>query len=131
MSGNETNKRGPRPAPFSLRLSADERAKLEALAGHQSISAFIKERVFGVDAQSRPRRRARKPVKDEAALAHALAVLGQSRLSQNVNQIAKLAHLGTLPVDGALCDELSAACADIRQMRQTLMRALELERGAS
>ena len=38
-----------RPAPFSLRLTFDERARLEEEAAGMSISAFIKWRLFDHD----------------------------------------------------------------------------------
>ena len=112
-----------RPAPFSLRLSFEERAKLEKLAGGSSLSAFIKAKVFADEGYIR-RLRGKFPVKDHEALGKVLGQLGASRLSQNMNQLAKAAHLGALPVDEDVADQLNQACQDISMMRNALMRAL-------
>ena len=114
-----------RPAPLSLRVTDEERAFLEKAAGSRSVNAYIREKVFG-DAAS-PRRIYRKPRPDEAAISQALGQLGQSRLSSNLNQIAKAANLGTLPVTTELSAELAAACSDIRAMRSALIEALGLK----
>ena len=115
--------RGNRPAPFSLRLTPQERAELERLAGDMSLSAFIKDRVFDPD-NPHPRRRRRRSVADHKALAQAMAMLGSSRLSQNMNQLAKATHTGNLPLPDQVARELERGCADIRAIREMLMRAL-------
>ena len=111
------------PPPFSLRLTADERTELELRAGSKPLGQFIREQCLGKAAAPRKikRRRARL---DHASLAQALGLLGGSRLSSNMNQIAKAAHMGALPVTPDLAAELDGACADIRFMRQLLLRAL-------
>ena len=48
---------------------------------------------------------------DEQEHAAQLAGLGQSRLASNINQIAKAANMGALPVTPDLIDELYQACA--------------------
>lgn len=57
-----------------------------------------------------------------------LADLGRSRLSNNLNQLAKAANLGALPLTQEVEAELSAACAAIRYMRHALLVALGIER---
>ncbi len=109
--------------PFSLRLTFEERAKLESNAKGKSLGAYIRERLLGDDAQKRMSRQ-RRPTIDRVALAKALSDLGNSRLASNLNQIAKSAHNGTLPVGPELNADLMAACADIQLMRDELMRAL-------
>ena len=44
--------------PFSLRLTVEERSRLEYDAGDQPIGAYIRSKLFD-DAQPRPRRRRR------------------------------------------------------------------------
>ena len=112
--------------PFSLRLTFEERARLEQLAGDEPLGAYIKRKVFdGKGAGTkRARSRTRKPIKDEQKLAHVLAMLGQSRLANNLNQLAKAAHIGTLPVLPDTEREIRKACADIALMRRELLRAL-------
>ena len=111
------------PPPFSLRLSLEERAALERAAAGQSLGAYIRSKLFEGDLTPR-RTRGHRPVKDHTALAKVLGALGQSRLSSNLNQLAKAAHIGALPVTPELEEELSDACAQIREMRTDLLKAL-------
>ncbi|MEM8773001.1 MAG: hypothetical protein AAGD92_15240 [Pseudomonadota bacterium] len=117
--------RPKRPAPFSLRLSTEERNILQEAAGRRSIGAYIRRKLFGDAATKRRERRAPRP--DDVALAQALAVLGRSRLASNLNQIAKGINTGTLPVSEELAKELHDACADVRKMREALIESLGLK----
>jgi len=76
------------PPPFSLRLTFEERADLEKKAAGMALGACIRERLLGEDAAPR-RTRGKFPVKDHEALGRVLATLGQSRLSSNLNQLAR------------------------------------------
>lgn len=117
-----------RPAPFSLRLTFEQRARLERDAGDMSLSAYIQSRLF--DAENRPpRRRGKRPVKDHQALAQVLGLLGQSRLSSNLNQLARSANSGSLPVTPDTESALKMAAADIQEIRRLLIEAMNLEVG--
>lgn len=119
------------PAPFSLRLSREERNELEQAAAGTPLGTFIRQKLFDGDLTPR-RTRGRSPVKDHTALAQVLAALGRSRLSSNLNQLAKAAHLGALPVAPEVENNLVDACEQVRGMRKALMQALghpELEDG--
>jgi len=112
--------------PFSLRLTFEERARLEELAGNEPLGAYIKRKVFdGKGAGTkRARSRKRRPIKDERRLAQVLAMLGQSRIANNLNQLAKAANLGTLPMMPDTERDIRRACADVALMRRELLRAL-------
>lgn len=84
-----------RPPPFSLRLTFEERAKIEHDAAGMSLGGYIRSRLLDPNWIA-PRRRGKFPVKDHRALAQLLAMLGQSRLANNVNQLAKAANSGSL-----------------------------------
>ena len=112
-------------APFSLRLSADERAYLDRLAGARPLGAYIREHLLGGSVQKR--RVSRKPKVDEKQLALVLAELGHSRLSSNLNQLAKSANMGTLPLSQEVERELREACRAVLAMRDALMVALGLK----
>ena len=114
---------GKREAPFSLRLSFEERAWLERESAGMPMGAFIKSRLFGSSCKPR-HTRGKAPVKDHKALAELLACLGASRLSNNLNQLAKSANSGTLYFDYDTKRDIARACDDIRTMRLLLMRAL-------
>lgn len=116
------------PPPFSLRLTKDERAKLEAAASGMPLGPFIKAKLF--DGNLTPRRtRGQSPVKDHAALARALGLLGNLRLANNLNQLAKAANKGALPLSPEVEDELMATCAAVLAIRMELMKALGYESG--
>jgi hypothetical protein len=108
--------------PFSLRLTQEERERLELEAKGKPLSVYMRERLLGDGTALRKLRR--KPAADQAGLAKVLGMLGQSRLANNLNQIAKAAHIGVLVVSPALLEELENACRDIRIMRDALLAAL-------
>jgi hypothetical protein len=116
-----------RPAPFCIRLSAEERARLIDEAGDLALGAYIKAKLFGDDARAIRVRRSGLPLEDRKALAQALALLGQSRMANNLNQLAHAANIGVLPVTPETEAELHEACAHVGEMRFTLMRALGLK----
>jgi hypothetical protein len=110
------------PVPFSLRLSAEERAALEAEAGDTPLGAFIREKLLnGAQAPRQERRRVRR---DEAALARLLGELGNARLANNLNQLAKAANAGALPVTPETLQAILDACRDVKTMRACLLAAL-------
>ncbi|MCE8536850.1 hypothetical protein KBY27_05235 [Ruegeria pomeroyi] len=113
----------PREAPFSLRLSFEEKALLRAVANGVPLGAYIKAKLFD-EPLEKVRRRNTNPVRDHEALGRVLGALGKSRLSQNLNQIARAANMGALPVSPELEDELRQACADVEALRRELLRAL-------
>ncbi len=116
-------KKKPREAPFSLRLSFEEKALLRAAANGVPLGAYIKAKLFD-EPLEKVRRRNTNPVKDHEALGRVLGALGKSRLSQNLNQIARAANMGSLPVSPELEDELRQACAEVEALRKELLRAL-------
>jgi hypothetical protein len=118
--------RKKRPAPFSLRLSMEERARLLAEAKGAPLGAYIKAKVLCNSLPVRARRTG-LAVEDRKALAQTLALLGRSRLSSNLNQLAHAANIGALPVDPDTVAELNAALADVRETRRLLLAALGLK----
>lgn len=126
---NSQSNRKKREAPFSLRLTFEERAQLEAAANGEPLGAYIKSVLFAQDLPKTRRRRS-APIADQKALARVLAALGGSRLSSNLNQLARALNTGTLPVHPEIEDELREACGDIARMRAELIEALGLKGGA-
>jgi hypothetical protein len=118
----EAKRRGRAPAPFSLRLNEAERAALEAQAGGQPLGAYIRARLLEDTGQ--PRRSRRRPVGDDVLLARLLAELGQARLANNLNQLAKAANTGSLPITPETVQAILTACQDVQTMRACLMAAL-------
>lgn len=118
-----TRRRSPR---VTLRLTEDEHARLTESAAGKTVSAYIRQCLFGREVT--PRRNYRPPAtKQREALAEVLGALGQSRIANNLNQIAHHANRGTLPIDDATENEIKAACAQIAWIRVQLIEALGLK----
>lgn len=109
--------------PFSLRLSVEERERLDVLRGNIPLGQYIREELLGENAAPR-KRRSRRPVKDHEALGRVLGALGASHLSSNLNQLARAVNSGSLPVTPETEESLSEAFAAVVAMREDLMRAL-------
>lgn len=126
-----TKKTKEKSRPFSLRLTFDERAQLERDAGSIAIGSYIRHQLF--QEATVPKRRAprKKPERDEAALAQVLAQLGASRLSSNLNQLAKAVNTGSLPVTPETEKDLREACEVVAEMRGALMQALGVGPGGA
>ncbi|WP_424830886.1 plasmid mobilization relaxosome protein MobC [Ruegeria sp.] len=116
-----------RPAPFSLRLTDAERKRLESQAGSMPLASYIKSVVFA-DEAPKYRRRKKPPVAEQQLLAEVLARLGQTRTSNNLNQIAKHLNQGTLILDEELESDLKRAVAEVAWLRATLIEALGKKR---
>ncbi len=111
-----------RPPPFSIRLSEDERARLMAAAGGIPLGTYIKTAALGGTA---PRRRSSSfTVQDRRSFSEALALLGQSRLASNLNQLARAANIGTLPVTPETEADLREALQIVRSLRDLLLAGL-------
>ena len=116
------NSKRKAPPPFSLRLTASEKAELLRKAGSVPLGTYIRSQLLGNGASVR--RTLRKPVQDEKTLARLLGELGKARLSSNLNQLAKAANCGALPVTPETEQALAEACRDVRWMRDALIAAL-------
>lgn len=112
-----------RPAPFSIRLSERERAQLEREAGKRPLGAHIRKKLLG-DGESRRKPTRGKPPVDYALLGQILGLLGKSELASNLCLMAVAARSGSLMVTDEIEAELKSACADIREIRFNLIKAL-------
>lgn len=115
--------RRKRPAPFSIRLSEADRARLAMEAAGAPLGAYIKSKILDGKAVERKRRKVLS-IQDREALAQALALLGRSHLSSNLNQLAHAVNIGVLPITPETEAELLAAVQDVREIRRHLMTAL-------
>lgn len=109
----------------SLRLTFTEKARLQQDAAGMPVSDYMRWRLFDPN-NPPPRRRGKNPVKDHKALAQALGLLGQSRLSSNLNQLARSANTGSLPVTPDTEAALLTALDEIHEIRRLLIEALNL-----
>ncbi|WP_299825380.1 hypothetical protein [uncultured Roseobacter sp.] len=110
-------------SPLTLRLTPEERARLEELAAGMTLSAYVRACVFAEDTKLRKSRPA-DIVEDKKAAAEALALLGQSRIASNLNQLAYHANIGALIVGETEKADIAEANAHLLAIRTLLMDAL-------
>jgi len=120
------NQRNKYPAPFCLRFTDDERKTLELAAGDRPLGAYIRWLIFG-DEIPKKRTRGKKPVKDQKELAKLLAMFGQSRIANNINQLARAANSGSLPVNEDALKALNEANKSVHWIKKTLIKALGIQ----
>jgi hypothetical protein len=114
----------PYDPPFSLRLSFEERARLQTLADGEPLGSYIRDQLL----QGKPKRK-KHSVNDRAALLKVLGLLGQSRIANNLNQLAKAVNSGSLPVTPETETAIHEAAQDVMEMRRMLIDALGLDAG--
>ncbi|WP_176473876.1 hypothetical protein [Actibacterium ureilyticum] len=112
-----------RDAPFSLRLSFEEKSTLTKMAAGEPLGAYIKAVLFDEARTGVPRKS--NGSANGQAVGRALGDLGKSRLSQNLNQLAKAVNMGALPVTPETESEIQDACRAVKDMRDALIRALK------
>jgi len=96
--------------------------RLTEQAEGQPLGAYIRSRLL-----DEPPRRKRLSEIDRDSLLRVLGQLGQSRIANNLNQLARAANLGTLPATPEAEDALIEASRDIAEIRALLIKALGME----
>ncbi|MGY4748869.1 plasmid mobilization relaxosome protein MobC [Pannonibacter sp. Q-1] len=84
----------------------------------------MKAKALGAPLRSR---RTGLAVEDRVALAKGLALLGRSRLANNLNQLAHAVNIGSLPMTPETEQELFTALRDVRELRRLFLLALGLK----
>jgi len=128
-SPRNRKKRGRQPTPrITLRLTEEEMEKLKHLSASVTVSAYIRKCLFGK--QTAPRKiRLKAPVKDQEALAKVLGKLGESRIANNLNQMAYEANCGSLLLDEQTFNQIKETYEHVCSMRQHLLEALGVTGG--
>ncbi len=119
-------KRDKSPSPFSLRLSAEERARLAVEAAGAPLGTYIRAKLLGEPVPARVRKSGIS-IADRRALAQLIALLGRSRVFSNLNQLAHAANTGSLPVTAETEAALAHALADLHEIRALLLISLGLK----
>ena len=122
-------KKSKYPPPFSMRFTDDERRVLELAADGRPLASYIRWLIFKEDMPELPKRRTREQMasRERKELSKLLGTLGKSRISQNINKLAKAANSGSLPVNHEVIEGLNDACESIKWMRETLIKAMGLK----
>ena len=116
-----------RDHPVSIRFKPEEYAQLVAKAGTTPISTFIREFVLDAVASRRSGWKA-APVKDHAALAKVLALLGQDSRVQAFKRTAGQVDDGTADCDGETRQQIAECHAMLAEILSVLMQALGVEK---
>lgn len=126
-SQSQTAKKRSEISPVTLRLTVEERRTLEELAAGMTLSAYIRACVFA-ETSRRRKTRPTSLVTDKKAIAEALALLGQSRIANNLNQLAYQANIGALMIEEAEKAQLAMATDHLSAIRALLVQALRKNR---
>ncbi|TPW33111.1 MobC family plasmid mobilization relaxosome protein [Martelella alba] len=119
-AGHKTTRDCPR---VTVRFSPDDYERLQELADGMALGVYIRAMALQ---EELPRRKPRSAasVADKAAIAQLLGLLGQSRIANNLNQLAYHANIGSLTIDDKALGRIDEAYAHVLLIRATLMRAL-------
>ncbi|MGJ8572298.1 MAG: plasmid mobilization protein [Hoeflea sp.] len=124
---NQKPKQQKKSSPrITMRLTDNELERLKKASAGTSISAYVRKMLFGKDVSLR-KTRSRVTVEDEIVLAQVLGKLGESRMANNLNQLAHQANCGSLLIDESTEEEIKLACAQIAWMRVKLIEALGIK----
>lgn len=119
---DEFNKTQP-TSPYSIRFTPEERIELDARADGMPLSEYIKQCLFEHSiAVKKPKRK--YSIKDHKALAKVIGFLARDRYASNLNQLAKAANSGSLPVNDETEKNINDAYRAIMWMRGQVMLAL-------
>lgn len=118
----------PPPPPFSIRFSNQERERLKRDSGKLSMTAHIRQKLFGDDVEPRKLTRKRaQPEIDYVMLGQILGLLGKSELASSLCLLAVAAKSGSLPVSDEVEEEIKTACTHVDDMRVLLIQALGIK----
>tara|TARA_R110001592_G_scaffold27763_1_gene102619 strand:+ start:5646 stop:6074 length:429 start_codon:yes stop_codon:yes gene_type:complete len=117
------------PPPFSMRFTKEERKSLELAAAGRPLAAYIRWLIFKEDMPEMPKKRTRGETasQDHKQLAKLLGALGKSRIASNINQLAKAANSGSLPISKEIINALNESVSAIKWMRETLIKGMGIK----
>lgn len=117
--------------PLSIRVKAEEKARLEAMAGAQALSAYVRQRLLGEDAAAaRPKRYRKKPQApgiDHVEVARLLGMFGRSELATSILALNIAIESGEWTPSPEIEERITRACAQIHEIRLVLIHALSVK----
>ena len=131
VAAKPANSENQKTVPLSIRVTTDEKAQLERMAGAQALSAFMRQRLFGeAAAAARPKRYQKKPTEpkiDHIEIARLLGTFGQSELARSMLALSLAVQMGELEVSAEVENKLERACTDIHEIKTALIVALNVK----
>ncbi len=107
-----------------IRTTPEEYAAWEQAAAGMPVSAFVRMCVASFLARGSFRPRRALTEQDRQSLARVQAMLGQSRIPNNLNQIAKAIHNDTIVVTPETESLIRRACEAVLTIRDILVRLM-------
>jgi len=120
MEAKSKNKGAKRPSPMTFRATDEQKQEIRDKAGRMPVGAYIRFKVLDMPDTHRPV----PDFADKELLERLLHRLGKSRLSSNLNQIARACNKGTLPLPPESKERLMKTCDAVEEMRCVLLEAL-------
>lgn len=114
---NQKPGRKKRMPPLSIRLSPEERTRLEFMAGNRPIGAFVKSRVFAANDNVPPKGYSR------TESARILGLLARMDVFPALNGLLRAAGNGQVQLEPEMEAALTAACLDLAEIRCLLITA--------
>lgn len=122
-----TQKLTTKTQPFSVRLTPEERSRLERQAGNQPLGEYIRTHLLEQDSGRKTSKRGQFLIKDHQALAKVLALLGKSHYGSSMAKLADAARIGSLPITEETEAQLRRACGNINAIKSLIMKALAIQ----
>ena len=117
--------------PVSIRVTAEEKARLQQMAGTLAISSYIRQKLFddaAVTARAkRYQQKPRQPRIDHTEIAKLLGTFGQSELARSMLALSLAVQMGELEASAEVESSIKQACAEIHDIRNTLIMALGIK----
>lgn len=112
---------------FSLRISEKQKLLLQQRAKSHGLSVSAYGRMMLLSETIEDRARMLADAASDKELAQILAVLGQTRIANNLNQIAKAINTGTLIISPDVIKQINESYDTVLWIRATLIKALGLK----
>jgi hypothetical protein len=117
--------------PVSIRVTTEEKARLQEMAGSLAISAYIRQKLFDDAAVTtrakRYQRKTRQPRIDHTEIAKLLGTFGQSELARSMLALSLAVQMGELETSTEVESRINQACAEIHDIKNTLIMALGIK----
>jgi hypothetical protein len=117
--------------PVSIRVTAEEKARLQEMAGSLAVSSYIRQRLFDdaavVVRAKRYQKKPRQPHIDHAQIAQLLGMFGQSELARSMLALSLAVQMGELEASAEVETKITQACTEIHDIKVALIMALGIK----